>query len=105
MATCRLYREGKIEEEDFDPARVSDLLQEPDTLVWLDMEDPSEKELAMLQEEFELHPLAVEDARHQEQRPRSRSTSDSSSSCCTASTGAKRSSPSTRSTSSSATDI
>jgi magnesium transporter len=70
MATCRLYREGKIEEEDFDPARVSDLLQEPDTLVWLDMEDPSERELAMLQEEFGLHPLAVEDARHQEQRPK-----------------------------------
>ena len=66
--TCRLYREGKVEEEDFDPERISELLAEDGTLVWLDIEDPSEGQLRMLQEEFSLHPLAVEDALHRDQR-------------------------------------
>ncbi len=69
-ATCLLYRKGEVAEEDFDPARVSDLLQEDEALVWLDLEDPTEAELTMLQEEFAIHPLAIEDARHREQRPK-----------------------------------
>jgi magnesium transporter len=69
-ATCLLYRNGEVAEEDFNPARVSDLLQEDDALVWLDLEDPSETELEMLQEEFSIHPLAIEDARHRDQRPK-----------------------------------
>ena len=67
-ATCLLYRNGEVAEEDFDPARVSDFLEESDTLVWLDLEDPTEKDLLMLQQEFSIHPLAIEDARHKEQR-------------------------------------
>jgi magnesium transporter len=66
----RLYREGKIDEEDFDPARVSDHLQESGTLVWLDLEDPTDQELSLIQEEFSLHPLAIEDTRHRGQRPK-----------------------------------
>jgi magnesium transporter len=65
-----LYRSGTLAKEGFDPARVSDHLEEPDSLVWLDLEDPTDEELAMLQEEFGLHPLAVEDARHRGQRPK-----------------------------------
>ncbi len=66
--TSRLYRDGEVAEENFDPARISDLLQEDEALVWLDIEDPSDGELRMLQEEFSLHPLAVEDALHRGQR-------------------------------------
>ncbi|MGH2725193.1 MAG: magnesium/cobalt transporter CorA [Actinomycetota bacterium] len=69
MLKVRLYRDGKIEEEDFDPARVSDLLQQGG-LVWLDLEEPSDRELALIQEEFSLHHLAIEDARHRGQRPK-----------------------------------
>lgn len=69
-ATCLLYRDGQVAEEDFDPARISDFLEERDTLVWLDLADPTEADLAMLKEEFALHPLAIEDSVHRDQRPK-----------------------------------
>lgn len=70
VVTCRLYRSGTLAEEGFDPERVSDHLEEPDALVWLDLEDPTEDELSLIEDEFGLHPLAVEDARHRGQRPK-----------------------------------
>jgi magnesium transporter len=66
--TCHLYRDGVVTEEDVDPGRISDLMGEEGVLVWLDVDDPSEAELRMLQEEFAFHPLAVEDALHRGQR-------------------------------------
>ncbi|MBA3653078.1 MAG: magnesium/cobalt transporter CorA [Actinobacteria bacterium] len=41
-----------------------------DPLRWLDVVDPTEEELARLQEEFGLHPLAIEDATKHGQRPK-----------------------------------
>jgi magnesium transporter len=70
VLTCRLYRDGKLEKEGFHPSEVSDLLAEEGTLQWVDAEDPSDEELETLQEEFSLHPLALEDVRHREQRPK-----------------------------------
>lgn len=66
--TCRLYRNGAVTEEGFDPDRISDLLEEKGALVWLDLEDPSERDLRMLQKEFSLHPLAIEDTLQRDQR-------------------------------------
>jgi magnesium transporter len=66
--TCRLYRNGAVTEEGFDPERISDLLEEKSALVWLDLEDPSERDLRMLQREFSLHPLAIEDTLQRDQR-------------------------------------
>jgi magnesium transporter len=66
--TCRLYRNGAVTEEGFDPERISDLLEEKGALVWLDLEDPSERDLRMLQKEFSLHPLAIEDSLQRDQR-------------------------------------
>jgi len=68
--TCRHYREGVLKEEAFDPARVSDLIQEAGARVWLDLADPTEEELALIQEEFGLHELAMEDTRTRGQRPK-----------------------------------
>jgi len=70
MITCRLYQEGVLKEEAFDPARASDLVMEQGARVWLDLEDPTDDELSMIQEEFDLHPLAIEDTRHRGQRPK-----------------------------------
>jgi magnesium transporter len=70
VVTTRVYRKGALEEEGLDPARVSELLEEAGTVVWLDVEDPSEEELALIEEEFSIHPLAIEDARHRDQRPK-----------------------------------
>src|SRR6266511_6221347 len=70
MITCRLYRDGILKEKEFDPTRASDLIQETGTRVWLDLEEPTDDELAMIQEEFGLHPLAIEDTRNLNQRPK-----------------------------------
>ena len=39
-------------------------------MVWLDLRDPDRADLAVISEEFGLHPLAVEDAVHEHQRPK-----------------------------------
>jgi magnesium transporter len=70
MITCRLYREGVLKEKAFDPARVSEFIEESGARVWLDIADPSDADLSMIAEEFSLHPLAVEDTRHRNQRPK-----------------------------------
>jgi magnesium transporter len=70
MVTTRLYRGGTLVEEGFDPQKVSDFLEDEKNMVWLDLEDPSEQELNMMEEEFSIHPLAIEDARHRDQRPK-----------------------------------
>src|SRR5439155_22773612 len=68
--TCRLYKDGVLKEEAFDPGRVSELIEEEGARVWLDVEDPTDDELTMIGEEFSLHPLSVEDTRHRGQRPK-----------------------------------
>jgi len=53
-----------------DPTRISDCMADGRACVWVDLTNPSAEELAMVQGEFGLHPLAVEDAARQAQRPR-----------------------------------
>jgi len=66
----RVYRNGVLEIEDFPAAQISDYLEQPDTVVWLDLESPDAAELDLLAEEFGLNQLAVEDATHEHQRPK-----------------------------------
>ncbi len=66
----RVYRAGVLEAESFPVAGVSDYLDERDTVVWVDISDPSSEELAELAEELGLHELAVEDVMGPEQRPK-----------------------------------
>lgn len=66
----RVYRAGVLEAESFPVAEVSDYLDERDTVVWVDISDPSAEELAELAEELGLHELAVEDVMGPEQRPK-----------------------------------
>jgi magnesium transporter len=53
-----------------DPTQISDLLASPGHYLWLDLTNPSREELRLIAEEFSLHPLAVEDAAEQSQRPK-----------------------------------
>jgi len=46
------------------------LAADPATVVWLDLYDPTEDDLAILTQEFGLHALAVEDAVSPHQRPK-----------------------------------
>lgn len=52
------------------PAAISDLIQNKDLLLWIDLENPTREEIQLLQEEFHFHPLAIEDATNRHQRPK-----------------------------------
>ena len=63
------YRDGRKLGE-IEPREIRAYLAQPDTFVWMALKDPSEAELESMQKEFDLHPLAIEDARHGHQRPK-----------------------------------
>lgn len=67
----RLYRAGALLQEGFPAADIAGLLSaDAAAVVWLDLYDPDEADLAIVTHEFGLHPLAVEDAIHDHQRPK-----------------------------------
>ena len=49
---------------------ISDVLERPDTFVWIGLFEPDETLLRKMQEEFGLHDLAIEDALAAHQRPK-----------------------------------
>jgi magnesium transporter len=49
---------------------IDRLVSRRNTLVWLDIGDPSGEDLELLRREFDLHDLAVEDLRKRRQRPK-----------------------------------
>jgi magnesium transporter len=68
--STRVYRKGTLDAEGFPVADVSEYLEEPDTVVWVDFCDPSKEQLRELAGELGLHELAVEDALGPHQRPK-----------------------------------
>ncbi|GAA4693913.1 hypothetical protein GCM10023215_34310 [Pseudonocardia yuanmonensis] len=67
----RLYRAGKLVDEGFPAEQIRGHLDaHDDAVVWLDLHDPDESDLGILIAEFGLHPLAVEDAVVDRQRPK-----------------------------------
>jgi magnesium transporter len=66
----RAYRNGVLDAEGFALADVSDHLVEADTIVWVDLCEPSKQQLHELADELGLHELAVEDALSPHQRPK-----------------------------------
>jgi magnesium transporter len=75
-AHTRVYRNGVLAGEGFPVEQISDLLDEPDTVVWLDLVQPTKTDLAVVTEELGLHELAVEDAINEHQRPKIDTYSD-----------------------------
>jgi magnesium transporter len=69
LINCVAYRDGK-KLADLTIQQISDYVTDPDTFVWVAIKDPEMSELDILQKEFNLHELAVEDARHGHQRPK-----------------------------------
>ena len=70
QARTRLYRDGQLELEGFPVTDISDYLTDRTVTIWLDLRRPSHDDLGVLSEEFGLHPLAVEDAGLEHQRPK-----------------------------------
>ncbi|AGL19836.1 magnesium transporter CorA family protein [Actinoplanes sp. N902-109] len=67
----RLYEGGTVVAEDFATDDLGRLLDEHrDGVAWLDLLDPDEAALQSIAALLQLHPLAVEDAVHDHQRPK-----------------------------------
>ncbi len=69
LVNCVAYQRGK-KLADISLAEIRQYTVQPDCFVWVALKDPDNEELAILQEEFNLHELAVEDAQHGHQRPK-----------------------------------
>ena len=70
MARTRLYRDGVLCAEDFPVENTAKELQEPGSLVWVDLCTPTQDDLLQLGAQVGLHQLAVEDAVHKAERPK-----------------------------------
>ncbi|NLA36635.1 MAG: magnesium transporter CorA family protein [Actinobacteria bacterium] len=66
----RVYRNGVLDREGFAVGEVSDLLEESDTVIWVDYCDPTTAQLHEIANELGLHELAVEDTLGPLQRPK-----------------------------------
>jgi len=69
LINCVAYQDGR-KVADIAVDDISDWLQKPDCFVWVALRDATDEELRQMQEEFDLHELAVEDARNGHQRPK-----------------------------------
>src|ERR1051326_1411025 len=69
LINCVVYQEGR-KLADIDFREIHSYLARPGCFVWVALKDATDAELEQMREEFDLHPLAVEDARHGHQRPK-----------------------------------
>ncbi|MGH8679488.1 MAG: magnesium/cobalt transporter CorA [Burkholderiales bacterium] len=69
LVNCVAYQEGR-KLGDIQPSAIRGYLSRPECFVWVGLFEPAPDELGVLQEEFGLHALAVEDAHHGHQRPK-----------------------------------
>lgn len=69
LINCAVYRDGR-KLQDIDQTAISDWLQQEDCFVWVALKNPTDDEIDLMGEEFGLHPLAVEDAKHGHQQPK-----------------------------------
>jgi magnesium transporter len=76
LINCVAYQDG-TKLADISIADISEYLARPDCFVWVALRDATDAELEEMQEEFGLHELAVEDARHGHQRPKIEEYGDS----------------------------
>jgi magnesium transporter len=68
QARTRVYQDGKLTAEGFPVDDISEYLVDDSAVIWLDLLAPDRADLAVLSEEFGLHPLAIEDAVHAHER-------------------------------------
>lgn len=76
LINCAVYKDGK-KLADIPVEEISEHLSDPDAFVWVALRDAEPAELDQMKEEFDLHELAVEDARHGHQRPKLEEYGDS----------------------------
>ena len=69
LINCVAYQNGK-KLADISVADISEYLARPECFVWVALFEPTVDEIDEMAKEFDLHPLAVEDARKGHQRPK-----------------------------------
>jgi magnesium transporter len=69
LVNCVVYQNGR-KLSDISTDEIHLFLNEPNCFVWVALRDPEPEELGVVQREFGLHELAVEDAQQGHQRPK-----------------------------------
>ena len=69
LVRCVVYKNGR-KFADIDASEIHLYINQPDCFVWVALFEPDAAALEQMQREFNLHPLAIEDARHGHQRPK-----------------------------------
>src|SRR5678815_2584137 len=69
LISCVAYQDGR-KLADIEPQDIHRYLAQPDCFVWVALLEPDAATLELMQAEFDLHPLAIEDASHGHQRPK-----------------------------------
>ena len=69
LINCVAYQNGR-KLADIPVDQIHLFVNEPDCFVWVALKNPEPAELEVMQKEFGLHELAVEDAHHGHQRPK-----------------------------------
>jgi magnesium transporter len=69
LVNCAAYQNGK-RTADIKKEQINDYIHRPETFVWVALYEPEQAEIDEMAKQFELHPLAVEDASHGHQRPK-----------------------------------
>ena len=69
LVNCVAYQDGR-KLADVAKHEIHDYLARPGCFVWVALKDASDAEIEEMREQFDLHHLAVEDARHGHQRPK-----------------------------------
>ncbi|HEX5323892.1 MAG TPA: magnesium/cobalt transporter CorA [Capsulimonadaceae bacterium] len=70
MLTCKYYAGNGEAPADVAPADISNRLTKGEGVLWVDISKPEEGDFEMLAREFEFHPLAIEDLKQRDQRPK-----------------------------------
>ncbi len=76
LVACTAYQDGK-KLADIQPEQIHEYVNRPECFVWVALVDSTQEELRAMQQEFNLHELAVEDAMHGHQRPKVEEYGDS----------------------------
>jgi magnesium transporter len=70
IVDCAIYEDGVRRDGRVELEHAYDVRHEQGKFVWIGLYEPTEREFDSLRREFDLHPLAVEDAIHAHQRPK-----------------------------------
>lgn len=76
LVNCSAYEDGR-KLADVPVDKISEYLRRPGCFVWVALYDAAASELEAMQREFDLHELAVDDARHGHERPKVEEYGDS----------------------------